>query len=140
MAVKTYNFKEVFLVINGKHIQGFSDGSSITVERNSDGFTYQKNVDGGGTRSQSNDKSGRITFSLAQSSASNDILSAIAQLDELTSAGTMAVLVKDNLGRSLHTCETGWIVKIPNAEYGMESSGREWIIETDNLIHYVGGN
>lgn len=140
MGVKTYNFKEVILIIEGNHITGFADGTSITVERNSDAFTYQKNVDGGGTRSQSNDKSGRITFSLAQSAGANAILSAIAQLDELTAAGTFVVLVKDNQGRSLHTCETGWIVKAPNAEYGMESAAREWIIETDNLIHFVGGN
>lgn len=103
MGVNTYNFKEVFLIVNGKHITGFADGSSIAVERNSDGFTFQRNVDGGGTRSQSNDKSGRITFSLSQTSSSNTFLSAIAQLDELTAAGTMVVAIKDNRGDSIHT-------------------------------------
>lgn len=140
MGVNLYNFADVIVIVGPYHITGFASGSSIKVERNSDSWTFQPNVDGGGTRSKSNNKSGRVTFSLAQTSGSNDDLSTLVQIDELTSGGSFPLSITDNNGNSLHSAETAWIVKPATSEYGAESAGREWILETDNLVHFVGGN
>lgn len=140
MGVSTYNFADVILTVGPYHVTGFASGSVIKVERNADSWTFQPNVDGGGTRSKSNNRSGRITFSLAQSSGSNDDLSILFQIDDLTGGGAVPVSVTDLNGRSLHAAETAWIVKPPAADYGVESVGREWILETDTLVHNVGGN
>ena len=140
MAVKTYDPAQVAVIVGGFPITGFADGSFVTVERNADAFALYMGTDGEGTRAKSNNKSGRITITLAQSSDSNAILAGIAAADELRNAGVVPVMIKDNSGESLHVAETAWIVKVPNAEYGREIGTREWIIETDLLVSAVAGN
>jgi hypothetical protein len=138
--LETYDSKKVLLIVGGSYITGFQDGTNISVDRNADSWNFSPNVGGGGTRSKTNNTSGRITFTLSQTSSSNFILSTIQQLDEKSNAGLVPVLIEDLNGRSIHSCESAWVVKPPAAEYGMESSGRQWILETDNLNHFSGGN
>lgn len=136
----TYDFKQVVCTFNGFQIQGFAEGGEISVERNEDAWTLQVGADGEGTRSKSNNKSGRITLPLQQSSASNDVLSAFADADELSNAGSGPFLMKDLSGRSLIVAEQAWIVKKPATNFGAESSPWEWVLETDNLVMSLGGN
>lgn len=140
MAAKTYDPSQVAIIVGGFQITGFADGSFLTVARNADAFALYVGTDGEGTRAKSNNKSGRITLTLAQSSDSNAILSGIAVADELSNNGIVPVLIKDNSGNSLYAAETAWIVKAPDSEFGREIGSREWIIETDNLAVFVGGN
>jgi hypothetical protein len=140
MAAKTYDPSQVAIIVGGYNITGFADGSFITVARNADAFALYVGTDGEGTRAKSNNKSGRITITLAQSSDSNAILSGIATLDELSNNGIVPLLIKDNSGLSLYAAETAWIVKTPDSEFGREVGSREWILETDNLSAFVAGN
>ena len=140
MAVKTYDPSQVAIIIGGFPVTGFADGSFVTVERNEDAFALYVGTDGEGTRAKSNNKSGRITITLAQSSDSNAVLSGFAQADELSNSGVVPVLVKDNSGQSLHSAETAWIVKAANSEYAREVGTREWVIETDVLVTLPAGN
>lgn len=131
MAVKEYNPKEVTLTVAGNIITGFADGSFVSIERNEDSWTLQVGTDGEGTRSKSNNKSGRVTFQLMQSSASNDILSGLFVLDEATSGGAVPVMVKYK--NSVFIAETAWITRPASVEYGREAGPREWVLETDVL-------
>lgn len=140
MAAKTYDPSQVAIIVGGFQITGFADGSFVTIARNADAFALYVGTDGEGTRAKSNNKSGRITLTLAQSSDSNAILSGIAAADELSNNGIVPVLIKDNSGVSLFAAETAWIVKSPDSEFGREVGTREWILETDNLAVFVGGN
>ena len=140
MTVKTYDPAQVALIFGGVEIGGYADGTFVTVARDEDAFSLQIGTNGEGVRSKSNNKSGTFTFTLLQSSASNAILSAIAQLDELTNAGVFPAMVKDNSGSSIHTAETAWIQKVPDSEYSKEAGPREWVIRTNNLQPFVGGN
>ena len=140
MSVKTYDPKEVALIVEGVQMSGFAEGSFITVSRNADAWSLQVGADGEGTRSKSNNKSGRIAFTLMQSSDSNVIMSALALRDEVTSSGAVPVLLKDNSGDSLYMCETAWVVKFPDATFETDATGREWVLETDVLVPYEGGN
>jgi hypothetical protein len=140
MAVKTYDPKEVTVTYGGYDLNGFSDGTKVTVEFNEDAWTLQVGVDGEGTRSKSNNRSGRVTIQLMQSSDSNEIMTGISELDRLSNAGALPLMVKDSSGTSIHTAETAWIVKSPMSEYGVEAGPREWILETDILVSFVGKN
>lgn len=140
MSVAIYNPKEVIITVGGNIISGFADGSFVTVERNEDAFTLQVGTDGEGTRTKTNNRSGRFTFSLMQSSDSNSVLTALALTDEISSAGAVPVMVKDQSGSSLYLAETAWIVKMANSEFTREAGPREWIMETDVLVMEVGGN
>ena len=140
MAAKTYDPSQVAIIVGGFQVTGFADGSFLTVERNADNFALYIGTDGEGTRAKSNNKSGRMTFTLAQSSDANAFLSALVTADELSNSGIVPVLVKDNSGTSLFSAETAWIVKHPAAEFGREIGTREWILETDSLAVFTGGN
>jgi len=138
--LKTYNPKEVSMIIAGNIVSGYADGSYLTVERNEDSFSLSIGADGEGVRSKSNNRSGKFTFSVQQGSSINDILSGLYIADENTGKGVFSVFVKDNQGSSLHTAETAWVVKPASAEYAKEVGTREWVLETDSLASYIGGN
>ncbi len=140
MSVKTYDPKQVIVIVDGSQMSGFAEGTFVKVGRHEDAWSLQIGADGEGTRSKSNNKSGTITFTLMQSSDSNVILSALAQLDELSNAGAVAVMVKDNSGSSLYVAEQAWIKKVADSEFGKEAGHREWVLETNILICNVGGN
>lgn len=140
MATKTYDPNSIAVVVNGILMSGFSENSIVKVSRNQDMWSDQIGADGTGTRSKSNDKSGKIEISLMQTSASNDVLSALAVLDEATNGGKVPVLIKDLSGTSLHGSEEAWIVKIPDSDYGNKAGTRSWVIATHSLSNFVGGN
>lgn len=139
MAVKTYDAKRVVVVVNSVILSGFGDTDKVSVERNEDSFTLQMGTDGEGTRSATNNRSGRFTITLQQSSPANAALAALALIDEKTKAGAFKIEVKDfNFGES-YTANTAWFVKPPVGGFGVESSNREWVVETDQLDYTMAG-
>lgn len=142
MALKNYNPKLVLCTLGAIPISGFADGTFLKIERKSDAFNQKVGADGESCRTRTNDNSAKISVTLMQSSASNDLLSAQHSLDKALPAGlgTSALLIKDLSGRTLFEAAQAWIVKEPDQEFGKEAADREWVIETDNLIGLVGGN
>lgn len=142
MALGTYDPAQVALVACGIPVSGFAKGTFITIEYNEEAFKLSIGSDGEGTRTRTNDNSARLTFVTTQTSASNPILSALHTLDKKTPSGDAIAptLVKDNSGTTLAAMELSWIVKDAKIEFADESTGREWIVETDNLDQLVGSN
>ncbi len=138
--VFTFDPKLFTVVVGGKILSGFGDGTFVKVTRNEQAFTLKVGVDGEGTRAKSNNRSGKYEFTLMQSSASNDDLSAFAAADELSNAGAVPILVKDGSGRTVCSSVTGWVQKYPDTEFAKETSTRTWTIESDFVQMFVGGN
>lgn len=138
--LKTYDPALVILTYGGIPIKGFADGTFIVVERSNDAFTKTSGADGRVSRAKSNDKSGTVTVTLAQTSSSNDVLAGFAKQDELSNTGVKVLNCKDVGGRSTHFSSAAWIRKVPNAEYGKEISNREWVLDCDNLDSFIGGH
>lgn len=138
--VKTYEPKQVSLIVGGKIISGFSDGTFISLMRDEQAFTKKIGVDGEGTRSKSNNKGGKFEIELMQSSASNDDLSGFAAADESANTGAVPVRMVDNSGRTVASCLTGWVQKIPDSPFAKEVQVRKWVIDTDELLVFIGGN
>lgn len=140
MAARQYDPKNVSVIVGGTIIGGFTDGTFILAERNEDMWNLKVGVDGIGTRAKTNNQSGKFTITLHQSSPSNDYLSTLASADELGNAGAVPVLIRDNLGTTLATSLTAWVKKYANIEDGKEVANRVWVLETDQLLLFVGGN
>ena len=140
MAVKSYNPVDVQVIINGIIVEGYAKDTFVVVARNNDSWALKVGASGEGVRGKSNDKSGTFTVTLLQSSKSNDALSAMAILDEASGDGVGSCLVKDNSGTTLHQCETGWLKKPADSEHGGEPGDREWVVETEKLLMFDGGN
>jgi len=140
MSLKTFDPKQTVMIVGTKIISGFADGSYIKLIRNEPMFALKVGVDGEGTRAKSNNKSGRYEITLNQSSRSNDDLSAYAAADELDNSGAVPVLLKDGSGRMIASSLTGWVQKYPDVELAKESTMRTWIIESDEILIFIGGN
>ena len=140
MALHTYDPKEVLVIIGGAPIGGFADGTAIKVNRASDAYSKVVGADGIVSRARSNDTSGEVSITLAQTSPSNDILSAIAAVDEASNAGVIPILIQDTLGRSTFVSAFGWIRKQADAEFAKEITNREWVLDAADITMFVGGN
>ncbi len=142
MGLKTYDASEVALVFAGNIIDGFADGTFVSVDQNEDSFSLVVGSDGEGARSKNNNRSGTITFTLLQTSESNGFLAAQHNLDILSANGDGigALIVKDGSGNSLYTADLAWVRKPPTAEFGREVVSREWVLETHELINLTLGN
>ena len=75
-----------------------------------------------------------------QTSLSNAVLSGFAQLDETANAGVVPVTITDLNGASLYHADNAWVMKPPAGEHGKEAKAREWVLETDRLDWFEGGN
>ncbi|MCK4522416.1 MAG: DUF3277 family protein [Nanoarchaeota archaeon] len=138
--VRTYDPKKVILTVGGVPVSGYADGTFITVERSADNFSKVVGAHGQTSRAKTNDFSGSLTVTLAQTSMSNNILQGFAVADELSNDGVVPIQVKDNSGTSVFFSANGWIRKPANAEFGKEISNREWIFDLADLDMAVGGN
>lgn len=142
MQTKTYSPDLVLAIFGPNRIQGFADGTFVKVERNEDSFKVLVGADGEVTRTRSLNRSGRVTFTLLQTSESNLYLAALVAADELTSNGTgvLPLMIKDRNGNSLHAASEAWVLKPAAGEYGKEVGTREWVIECGDLKTFEGGN
>lgn len=142
MSLKVYDAKAVAMIFAGIPISGLADGTFVSIEQNEDSFGLTVGTDGEACRSKTNNRSGKVTFTLLQSSATNDLLSAVHLLDIATpnGDGIGPLLIKDGTGRTLVEAQKAWIVKPPTAEFAREASSREWVVESDNLVQFHGGN
>ena len=136
----TYDIKKFTFTWGIIILDDFFEGGEVTIERNSDLWVLSKNVTGGGTRAKQNDSSGRIIFSLDQASPVNNEMSAYIALDKISNAGVAPFLARDLNGTTAVFAENCWAVKDPIVTLGNNSSGREWILETENLEIFVGGS
>jgi hypothetical protein len=139
MSTRSYDPAQVIVNVGGRDVVGFADGTFVKIERNVDAFSLVVGADGESTRVKSQNKSGRFTFTLQQSSPSNDYLSSVATQDELTSQGVVPSLVKEVGGATIAQASKSWIVKKSAVEFGKEAGNREWIVETGDLALEVGG-
>lgn len=140
MAVRTYDPKEVIITINSVPMSGFTDGTFLEVVRNEPTWTLVVGADGFATRGKSNNFSGQITLTLKQSSPSNDVLSGLMILDELTNNGIVPIFIKDLSGNSTYFSGQGWVQQWPDSTFSKDIGDRSWIIQVAELDLFVGSN
>lgn len=137
--MRTYSPADVIVNIGGIRLSNFADGSFVTAERNGQAFTISPGADGKIARVRNADRSGKVTVRLHQTSPSNDLLSALAAIDEQSGEGVGELLIKDMNGTTLIQAQNAWIQKLPSVEFGKDASDREWVFDCDELDMAVGG-
>lgn len=138
--VKQFDPKVFSIIVGGKIISGFADGTFVKVTRDENAFAKKVGVDGEGARAKSANRGGTVEITLMQTSASNDDLSGFAIADEISGTGVVPVLVKDGSGRTVCQATTAWVQKFPDAEFGKEIGDRAWVLESDEINIFIGGN
>ena len=140
--VKTYDPKQVVVTVGGTVIGGFADGTFIKVVRDNDMFKKSSGADGVLSRVRVNDFSGVITFTLAQTSPSNDVLSALANKDPGIGghADVVAININDVITGSVYATTSAWPKKQAEVEYGKDIANREWAFDAADISFATLGN
>lgn len=139
---KLYDPQSVIVTFGVNTLSGFGKDSVIEAERNGDAFSTTVGVDGEGTRTRSADKSGKVTLTLMQTSASNAVLSALESADEASpnGLGILPLMIKDAIGNSLCFAGKAWVSKLPAFKRGKEVGECVWVFHTANLSIVEAGN
>lgn len=139
MTVPTYNAAEINISVGGANISGYASGTFVSISSEAPLYNPTVGADGEVSRSRSNNRSGTLTLTLLQTSASNDVLSALAAADELTDGGCVPFFLKDSRGRTLVTAQC-WIQQYPDVVFSDQEEGRAWTIYLAQMSRFVGGN
>ena len=137
--MQTYSAAGAVIVFGPNVITGFAEDTFVEIEYDSDAFEIRKGADGGVTRAQMMDLSGKVTVTLKGESLSNNALSAIAQMDRLLMAGVYSFMFVDGTGTTKATAAQAWVKKIPAVEYGKNPGNRKWELTLAQLNLNVGG-
>jgi hypothetical protein len=140
MSVRTFDPKSVIITIGGVPISGYADGTFLEITADTQQWTKVTGADGFTTRVKSNDYGGVMTLTLSQSSPSNDVLSALLNVDKLSSAGVVPILIKDLSGTTIMFSASGWIQQFPDVSFGNEINNRAWVLDLADMDILVGGN
>ena len=138
--LKKYNAGEVGVIFGSRALQGFTEGTFVTVTRLEDSYTMVVGADGEPTRSKTNNRSGSIEITLKQSSDSNDFLSEMLISDESSGIGIAPLQVVDNSGRTIASAIEAWVMKPADSGFGRDAEDRTWTIQCGDLDLFVGGN
>lgn len=139
--LKTYDPSKVIINYGGVPIQGYADGSFISISANAQAFTKVVGADGEVTRSKSSDYTSEVGITLQQSSLSNDYLSTIHNLDKTSNAGALPLEILDLSGTTLFFWPEAWVRQLPDVEKAKEIGENEWTLDTGQAaIATVGGN
>lgn len=140
MATKTYDPNKVIVIFGGIPISGFADGTFINIVAAADRFTKKVGADGEVARAKTNDFTNEVTLTLLQTSLSNTYLSTVANLDRLSNAGALPLLITDTNGDTLESWGTAWVKKMPDSGFAKETGERAWAFDTgQSIIDFVGG-
>lgn len=139
----TYDPDQVILLVGVATIDGFADGSMLTLDQDTDDFVDNIGTTGEVVRSKSNDRRATLTIRLQQTSDSNDILSAINNADMAApnGAGIATFMLRDKTnGRALYSAAECWVAKSPAVNFDRTSQPREWKLRISSLVRQDGGS
>jgi hypothetical protein len=117
----SFDPKKVALIVGGKYIVGFMDGTFITTEKNEDNVIPHIGAQGDVTFTESADETGTITLTVKQNSSSLDHLQSLAKQSNVFATQ----VIDSNDGKYKAGGTQCRILKTPGREFGAEISGVE---------------
>lgn len=121
-------------------LEGFVDGTFVSIDKDVMPFTSIRMPDGSVARKYVNSQMYTVTLTLHSGSDSNDILTKLWQLDEISQRGKFPILVKDSSGSDLFFSTTCWIETLPSLTKSNAIDSRVWVIRAASAVINIGGN
>jgi hypothetical protein len=128
------------LIANIIPIEGFVDGTFITVDKDEMPYSSVRMPDGTVARKYNNSQTYTITITLHNGAETNNLLTKLWQVDELTQRGKFPLLIKDQSGSDLLFSTESWIEGIPSLTKSNTIDSRVWVIKSAFATINVGGN
>tara|TARA_R110000744_G_C19371770_1_gene563159 strand:+ start:30824 stop:31327 length:504 start_codon:yes stop_codon:yes gene_type:complete len=137
----TYSPEDITILIAGLFpLEGYTDGTFVNITKDIPPYTSSTAADGTLSRVHRVSSSYTIRITLMNTSPSNDILTKLWQIDELTETGKFPLIVKDQLGSSLLFSATSWVEQVPSMYFANRITDREWVIRCSQAAINIGGN
>ena len=121
-------------------ITGFVDGTFISVDKDEMPYSSVRMPDGTIARKYNNSQTYTITITLHNGAETNNLLTKMWQVDELTQIGKFPLLIKDQSGSDLLFSTESWIEGIPSLTKSNAIDSRVWVIKSAFATINVGGN
>lgn len=140
MSLANYSPDEVNCLAFGIPLDGFGDGTFITVSKDKVPFGTIETADGSVSRIYTNSQTYTISLTFHRGSTSNDVLTKLWQLDEITQRGKFPLLIKDLSGTDLFFSTNTWIEGIPNMVQSTNFDTRTWVLRSSQAVINIGSN
>ncbi len=129
-SIATYTPEEVYVVIAGiLNADGFAEGTFINVSKDDAPYRSRTTADGVTVRLYRNSQTYTVELTFHIGSTSNDFLTKLWQLDEITQRGKFPLLIKDGSGSDLFFSATSWIEGLPTMVKSTNFDTRTWRIK-----------
>lgn len=138
----TFSPSDVVMTINDYQLSDFAEDSFIEINQNSQRFRQVRGIRGKHSRIHTRDRSGTVTFRIMQTSNQNNILSQIANDDDINFTGLLLVNIVDVGGTTGVQFGNAYLEGLPNLSFqSSTTSPREWRLNFEFITRYdVGGN
>lgn len=141
MAVLTYCPDQVTISLAGLlDVKGYADGTFVEIEKDTAPYTYQSSMDGETARTFRKNNTYTVRVTLAQSSETNNILTALHSVDIATQLGKVPLLIRDRSGTTNFFSPSAWIENYPVVSFSNDMEVRVWTFKCSDGVLIVGGN
>lgn len=141
MSLATYSPEDVVILIGGVYpLSGLSEGSFVSIVKDTQNYTTKVTADGRVSRTSSKTTTHTITLTLASTAGDNTVLSSWAGMDQAIQSAMAPIMIKDGMGTTTFFAPLSWVEKISDVSFEMGVSGREWTIRTAGGTLAIGGN
>ena len=121
-------------------VEGFVDGTFISVDKDEMPYSSIRMPDGTVARKKNTSQTYTITITLHNGAETNNLLTKMWQIDELTDRGKFPLLIKDQSGSDLLFSTESWIEGIPSLTKSNAVDSRVWVIKSAYAVINIGGN
>lgn len=140
MSLSNYLPDEVYCLAFGIPLSGFSNNTFISVNKDRVPYNTIETSDGVVSRLYTNSQTYTISLTLHRGSTSNDVLTKLWQLDEITQRGKFPLLIKDLSGTDLFFSSNTWIEGLPPMAESADFDSRTWLLRSSKAVINIGSN
>lgn len=140
MDLANYSPEDVNCLAFGIPLNGFADGTFITISKDKVAYGSTETADGQVARLYTNSQTYTISLTFHRGSTSNDILTKLWQLDELSQVGKFPLFIKDLSGTDLFFSTNTWIEGLPNMVQSTNFDTRTWVLKSSQAVINIGSN
>lgn len=140
MTLANYSPESVNCLAFGIPLNGFADGTFINISKDKVAYGSTETTDGQVARIYTNSQTYTISLTFHRGSTSNDILTKLWQLDELSQVGKFPLFIKDLSGTDLFFSTSTWIEGVPNMVQSTNFDTRTWVLKSSQAVINIGSN
>lgn len=131
---KSYNPQEIVFTVAGFQMEGYADGSFLTLKPSAPRIIKVVGTDGEYSISRHADRGATVEIKLMQTSTSNEVLNALVDLPGF------AIYIRDLNGTTLREAPACWVEEVPEEDFDRSAGERTWIIGVERLDGVIGGS